>query len=214
MHPLEQYAQNHSSPVKMELARHEAASDAYAQDWAFVRASRSKAQLVAMLARLTNPSVIVEVGTFTGYTTLALSLACQEAFIHTFDSSPTFVEFARKQWDSAYVTNIKAEIGDAKKTLRDIWSGPVDFAFIDANKEDYLTYYELLIPKMQPGGLIVLDDTLWFGDVLLSQPLTTYAEDFKRLNKRIAEDERVEALVLPVFENGFTICRKRGKEYV
>lgn len=214
MHPLEQYAQNHSSPVQMALARHEAASDAYAQDWAFVRASRTKAQLVALLAQLTNPEVIVEVGTFTGYTTLALSLACPAALIQTFDSSPTFVHFARKQWDEAYAANIRTYIGDAKELLHDFAPTHVDFAFIDANKEDYLTYYEILVPKMHEGGLIVLDDTLWFGDVLLHKSLTTYGEDFKRLNKRIAEDERVEALVLPFFENGFTICRKRGEEYV
>lgn len=194
----------------MELARHEAASDEFTGDWSFVRSYRGKTALVSLLAQMTNPRHIVEVGTFTGYTTLAVSLACPEALVQTFDTSATFIEFARKQWDAAYAANIRAYIGDAKVTLPKFAAPSIDFAYIDANKEDYLTYYELVMVRLRPGGVVVLDDTLWFGDVLLEHCVTPDGPHFQALNARIRDDARVEAVVLPAFANGLTICRRNS----
>ena len=165
-------------------------------------------RVLKMLIEMARPQKVLELGTFSGYATLSMAEGLQEnAEIHTFEVFDENEDFLKKWFEgSQYKEKIRLHIGDALQLvpqMRERW----DFAFIDADKREYVAYYEMLLPLMNPGGFIVADNTLWYGHVLEeardSDLQTKGVQDF---NDLVASDSRVEKVILPL-RDGLTIIR-------
>ena len=165
-------------------------------------------RVLSMLSKLIRPKNILEIGTYTGYATLCLCEGMQEnGLIHTIDIKEELVDFQRKYFDkSPWGTQIVQHLGEATDIIPTI-EITFDLVFIDADKENYLNYYELIVPKMNKGGIILSDNVLWSGKVV--EPLKEGDLSTKILleyNKRLNEDPRVETVLLPI-RDGLTVSR-------
>ena len=171
-------------------------------------------QFMALLVRLMGARRCLEVGVFTGYSSLAVALALpDDGSIVACDVSDEWTSVARRYWAEAGVAHrIDLRLAPALHTLQGLLAGgeagSFDFAFLDADKENYLRYYEHALELVRPGGLIVADNTLWSGRV--ADPANTEATTggWRRLNARLLADERVDLSVVPIGD-GLTLARKR-----
>ncbi len=167
-----------------------------------------------MLVHLTGARRAIEVGVFTGYSSLAVMLAMPaDGRLLALDVSEEYTAVARKHWKSAGVADrIELVIAPAKATLDARLAageaGRYDFAFIDADKVSYLDYYERLLKLVRPGGLIVVDNTLWSGDV--ADPANQEAETvaLREFNDALHRDPRIDLALLPIAD-GVTLARIR-----
>lgn len=168
-----------------------------------------QAALLTMLTRLTDARVAVEVGTFTGFSALSIARGLAEGGrLYCFDISTEYTDIARRYWERAGLTDrIELTIGPAQERLAELPADlVVDIAFIDADKSSYPKYWAELLPRMRPGGLIVVDNVLWSGRVLNPNSVDDHAiADF---NELVLGDPRVDSILLPVAD-GITIARVR-----
>ncbi|MEU6380377.1 O-methyltransferase [Streptomyces sp. NPDC046909] len=165
---------------------------------------------LTLLTRLTGARRIVEVGTFTGYSTLAFALGLPaDGTVVTCDLSEEWTAVAREAWEAAGVADrVELRLGPAEETLRRLPEEPViDLVFLDADKTGYETYWELLVPRVRPGGLLLADNVL-YGGAAADPGCTGNAAGIRRFNARVRADERVESVLLPIAD-GLTIARKR-----
>jgi len=165
--------------------------------------------LLTLLARLLAARRAVEVGTFTGFSALCIARGLAAGGRLTCcDISDEWAGVARRHWEAAGVADrIDLVIAPAARTLAGLGDEPVDLCFLDADKGGYATYWDLLVPKVRPGGLLLVDNVLWSGKVLdpsASDADTVALRDF---NAKVAGDERVEVVVLPVAD-GLTFAVK------
>jgi predicted O-methyltransferase YrrM len=161
-----------------------------------------------MLIQMVKPQKVLELGTFSGYSTLCMAEGLPEnAEIHTFEIFDENEDFLRKWFEgSAYKDKIHLHIGDALQLVPQM-EGGWDFAFIDADKREYVAYYEMLLPLMNPGGFIVADNTLWYGHVLEeARESDAQTRGVQAFNDLVASDARVEKVILPL-RDGLTIIR-------
>lgn len=158
------------------------------------------------LVHLISPKLVVELGTFTGFSSLAMAETLPEdGRIITCDIDPDATSLAQNYWKkSPHGRKIELRLGPALKTLESL-AGPIDLAFIDADKINYSNYWEALVPKIRTGGLIVVDNVLWNGRVLSPRDGDDHA--IHSFNERARNDSRVEVLMLPV-RDGILIARK------
>ena len=173
-----------------------------------MQVGRIEGRLLKLLVMLSGARNAVEIGTFTGYSALSIAEGLpDDGRLICCDVSEVWTAIARRFWADAPWTEGKVELrlGPALETIQAL-EGPVDFAFIDADKESYVDYWEALLPRMPSGGLIVVDNVLWSGTVL--DPQTESAEAIVRFNAHVAADDRVEQVLLTV-RDGITIARKR-----
>ncbi|MGH7811969.1 MAG: O-methyltransferase [Candidatus Binatia bacterium] len=163
-------------------------------------------QFLKILAGLTGARRILEIGMFTGYSTLAWAEALpKDGRIVTCEVNSETSKIARRYFaESPHGNKIEVRLGPALETLKKVW-GPFDICFIDADKENYGAYYDAAIELVRPRGLIVLDNMLRGGQVLDPQDEGTKAVD--ALNRRIRNDPRVENVLLPV-RDGIMLARK------
>ncbi len=168
---------------------------------------RIEGRLLKMLAGLVDARRIVEVGTFGGYSAISMAEALPEdGYLITCEMDPVAVKFAKHFFSkSRYGSKIILKEGPALDTLKKL-SGSFDMAFIDADKENYLNYYEVLLPIMRPGGLIVVDNVLWSGRVLDPKEPSDHA--IHSFNQKVMHDHRVENVMLTV-RDGVSLLRKR-----
>jgi caffeoyl-CoA O-methyltransferase len=169
-----------------------------------------QAPLLTLLVGLVHARRVVEIGTFTGLSSLALVKGLPpDGRLVCFDSSEEWTALARRAWQRAGVADrVELRLGDAWTTLRTLeGEPPVDLAFVDADKQGYPAYVELLLPHLRPGGLLVLDNTLRGGEVL-SPDATGDAGALRALNAQLVADPRLETVLLPVAD-GMTLARKR-----
>ncbi|HTF94294.1 MAG TPA: class I SAM-dependent methyltransferase, partial [Verrucomicrobiae bacterium] len=154
-------------------------------------------QFLKMLATMTGARRILEIGMYTGYSTLAWAEAMpKDGRVVTCEINPEWAEIAKRIFaESVHGQKIEIKLGPALESLKTIW-GPFDICFIDADKENYGTYYDLCLELTRPRGLIVLDNMLLSGKVLDPRDAASRAVD--ALNKRIRNDPRVENVLLPV----------------
>jgi caffeoyl-CoA O-methyltransferase len=167
--------------------------------------------LLTLLTRLAGAREAIEVGTFTGYSSICIARGLQPGgHLLCCDVSEEYTAVAREAWTAAGVDDrIELRIGPALDTLRTLPADlVVDFAFIDAHKPEYPGYYEQLLPRLRRGGLIVVDNTLWSGRVVDDEPGDANTEAIKRFNDLVAGDPRVDSYILPV-EDGITLIVKR-----
>jgi caffeoyl-CoA O-methyltransferase len=165
-------------------------------------------RVLSMLSKLITPTRILEIGTFTGYATLCLAEGLSESGkLFTLDINAELEDMVRKNFaDSPYNNQIEYILGDATQTVNQL-DEVFDLVFIDADKKNNGTYYDLIFDRVRPGGLIIVDNVLWNGKVLNNQQ----DKDTKNItifNDRVAADDRVEKLILPV-RDGLFIIRKK-----
>ncbi|WP_369246317.1 O-methyltransferase [Streptomyces sp. R41] len=166
--------------------------------------------LLAFLVRLTGACRIVEVGTFTGLSALSMAQALPpDGTLLTCDISEEWTEHAREAWAKAGVADrIELRIAPALQTLRGLPDEPhIDMAFIDADKDNYIAYWDELVPRMRPGGLLVVDNVFLHGGVT-DPEATGFAAAIKEFNEHVKADTRVDCVMLAVAD-GMTLGRRR-----
>jgi caffeoyl-CoA O-methyltransferase len=176
-----------------------------------MQVSNDEGQLLTMLARLTGARRAVEVGVFTGYSSICIARGLpDDGHLLACDASEEWTSIARRYWKLAGLEErIELRLGPALDTLRALPAEPVfDLAFIDADKGNYPLYYEELVVRLHPGGLIILDNVLRGGEVADPAVQNSGAVAMRHLNDLIAGDGRVESVMLPV-RDGVTLARKR-----
>ena len=160
-----------------------------------------------LLIRISNAKKVLEIGTFTGYSALAMAEGLPEdGELITLDKDLEATEIAKEFWQkSSHGKKIKLILGDAIESLKKL-SGSFDLVFIDAAKSDYVNYWNLCMPLVKKGGLFVVDNVLWSGRVLNPKEESDIAID--EFNKYIIEDKRVEAIILTV-RDGMLLAWKK-----
>ncbi|MCR4301125.1 MAG: class I SAM-dependent methyltransferase [Sulfuricaulis sp.] len=187
---LERYTQMHCDYPQMLIGPHEGA-------------------LLSLLVRLTGARRVLEIGTFTGYSALCMAEALpKNGRLVSCEINPERAAIARSFFKrSQYRNKIKIRVGPALETLASPpRSTRFDFVFIDADKENYVNYYQAVLPRLQTGGVIVADNVLWSGRVLAPKNKTDRA--VVKFNKHVRRDPRVECVMLPI-RDGVSLIRKR-----
>jgi caffeoyl-CoA O-methyltransferase len=166
-------------------------------------------RLLSMLSKMMSPRRILEIGTFTGYATLCLAEGLTEdGIIHTIEVNRELEQMLNSHFKSTDVNKkIKLHFGNAEDVLLNLDEKLFDLVFIDADKKNNFTYFNLVFDKIRPGGLIIIDNVLWKGKVY-GEENDTDTRNIRELNDRITADERVEKLILPV-RDGILIIRKK-----
>lgn len=176
--------------------------------------SPEQGQLMRLLVELTGARRAVEVGVFTGYSSLCTAMAMpDDGRLVACDVSEEYTSVARRYWKEAGVDHkIDLRLGPAVETLEALvaagGAASFDFAFIDADKSNYGAYYEACISLLAPGGLVAVDNTLWSGRVADPSDHEASTEAIRALNARIASDERVTMCLVPIGD-GLMLARKR-----
>jgi predicted O-methyltransferase YrrM len=166
-------------------------------------------RLLSMISKMINPERILEIGTFTGYATLCLAEGLREkGRIYTIDINVELEDMVRSNFKRSDLdSKIMYQIGDAKEIIPTL-NETFDLVFIDADKKNNATYYDMIIDKVRSGGLILVDNVLWSGKVLdegVSDQKTSFISKF---NEMVSSDKRVEKLILPVRDGLFLIRKK------
>jgi O-methyltransferase len=168
---------------------------------------------LALLVKLTGARRVLEVGTLTGYSAMSLALALpDDGKLISCDIDADMVAIGRPFWERAGVSHkVETIIGPALTTVTELAghaASSFDLAFIDADKPSYDGYYEMSLRLVRPGGLIVLDNMLWRGEAADPTNLDARTVSVRRLNAKIADDERVDRVMLPIGD-GMTLARRR-----
>ncbi len=194
-------------PVLDALAAETAALGGIAR----MQVSPEEGALMTLLCRVAGARSAVEVGTFTGYSALCIARGLPaDGRLLCCDVNAEWTAIGRRYWDRAGVGDkIELRIAPALETLRALPAGEqLDFAFIDADKTGYRAYYEEILARLRPNGLILFDNVLWMGTVLDTATEDESTRALRELNDALADDPRIEAVMLPI-SDGVTIVRKR-----
>lgn len=208
---LHDYVVAHGSPpdpVLVELAERTRAEFG---DAARMQIAPDQGALLTLLVRITGARQVVEVGTFTGYSSVCLARGLPaDGRLLCCDVSERATALARDAWEAAGVADrVELRLGPAADTLRSLPTGAwIDLSFIDADKAGYLGYYEELLARTRPGGLICADNVLWGGAVVDPDDTSPDTVAIRAFNDAVAADDRVEAVMLPVAD-GLTVARVR-----
>jgi predicted O-methyltransferase YrrM len=165
-------------------------------------------RVLSMLSKLIRPKSILEIGTYTGYSALCLCEGMQEkGILHTIDIKEELLDFQRKYFDkSPWGKQIVQHLGEAIDIIPTL-DIKFDLVFIDADKENYLNYFELIVPKMNKGGIILSDNVLWSGKILEPlQPNDISTKILLEYNQVLKNDPRIETVLLPI-RDGLTVSR-------
>jgi predicted O-methyltransferase YrrM len=177
--------------------------------WSGMQIGADQGNLMALLVKLMGAKRCLEIGTYTGYSALAVALALpKDGKLICCDISEEWTSIGKPFWKKAGVEKkIDLRIAPALETLKKL-KGPFDFVFIDADKENYLNYYERCLKLVRRGGLIAIDNVLWSGEVAneKAQDATTLA--LRNFNDKLHKDERVDLVMLSIGD-GVTLARKR-----
>lgn len=166
--------------------------------------------LLRMLVRMARPQTVLEIGTFTGYSALCMAAGLEgDARLHTVEINDELETMIRSFFErSAYSERLILHIGTLSDALASI-DTPIDFAFIDGDKREYIEYYEAILPRVREGGFMLADNVLWDGHVI-ETPRTSdhHTQAVKAFNDYVAHDTRVEKVIVPI-RDGLTIMRKK-----
>jgi caffeoyl-CoA O-methyltransferase len=196
-----------SSDLVLESLRRE--TDALG-DISRMQISQEQGSFMSLLVAAIGAKSAIEVGTFTGYSSICIARGLpRDGLLICIDESKEWTDIAQKFWSQASVQQrIQLRLGPAIPLLDKLDTGlTFDFAFIDASKTEYDSYYELLLPRIRPNGLILFDNMLW-GGRLGGGPITeTSGRAIDALNHKLANDNRIESVLLPIAD-GLQLCRK------
>jgi len=203
---IDEYALIHSSredPLLQELAAatHERAK------WPTMLTGHVEGALLRMLVQLSGARRVLEIGTFTGYSALSMAMGLpDDGTVITCDVDPEMTQIARDFWArSPHGEKIELRLEPALDTIATL-DGPFDFVFIDADKANYIAYWDAIVPKVRPGGLVVADNVLWSGKVLDPKEPNDHA--IVAFNRHARYDDRVELVMLTV-RDGITLARRK-----
>ena len=205
---LEQYILDHTSPedpVLAELNRETWVRTVHPQ----MLAGHLQGKILEMISRMIRPSRILEIGTFTGYSSICLAKGLAEnGQLITIEKDDEITAFARKYIPrSGMADSITLLGGDAKEIIPTL-NDSFDLVFLDAEKDEYLDYYELVFPKVTAGGFILADNVLWGGKVIREPDnVDHFTSGILAFNEHIRKDKRVEQVILPV-RDGIMLMRK------
>jgi caffeoyl-CoA O-methyltransferase len=203
--PIETYIENHTS--ERTAVFHDLARETREKMAAYtMQVGKVEGGFLKMLAQISRAKRVLEVGTFTGYSALCFAEGLpDDGIVITCDRDPEATEMARSYWaQSPHGAKIELRLGSAIDTIQSL-DGPFDLVFLDADKENYINYWEAVLPKVPQGGLIVADNVLWSGRVVDPRDELDIAVD--RFNKHVYDDPRVECVMLSV-RDGITLARK------
>ncbi len=206
---LEEYASIHSTP-ESELLR---------QLWRETNlnvlspgmlSGHLQGRLLSVLSHLIQPQQILEIGTFTGYSALCLAEGlAKDGVLHTIEVNPELIEIITRYFTaSAYNEKIKLHLGKALEVIPDI-EGFFDLVFIDADKENYINYYNMIFEKVKPGGLILVDNALWHGNVLKKNDRGKETTAIRAFNEYIKKDKRIEKVLVPLRDGLMMIYKSK-----
>jgi predicted O-methyltransferase YrrM len=166
--------------------------------------------MLSMISRMLKPRRILEVGTFTGYSAICLSEGLAEnGVLITIDKNHELQEMVQRYFKEAGISSqVDYIIGDAMEVIPEL-DGTFDLIYLDADKENYCNYFDLLIEKVNPGGYLLADNVLWSGKVLEDSPnkLDRETLGIKEFNQKVHNDQRVENVLLPI-RDGLMLLRK------
>ena len=206
---LENYISNNSyelHPVQKQIINH----NNNLGDIKRMQISVTQAYFMQLLIKINNVKQILEIGTFTGYSALSMALAIDDGFVTCLDNNEKTSQVANNFFKKANVEKkVNLIVGTAIDSLNNLINENKNFdlIFIDADKENYIEYYELAFKLISRDGLIIIDNVLWKGDVIdknKNDRMTNIIRDF---NTHIKNDEKIEKTILPIGD-GVTICRK------
>ncbi|WP_068595755.1 O-methyltransferase [Vaginella massiliensis] len=206
---LEQYLDEHISPYSELL--HDLLVETYqVTTQPHMISGHYQGRLLSLISKIIQPKLIVEIGTFTGYSTLCLAEGLQaDGKIITFDINDELEYLGRKYFDQSHFAHqIDYRIGSALLGLETIENESVDLIFIDADKQSYPTYYQQAVALLRKGGLILIDNVLWYGKVLDEQINDLKTSSLRELNRMVTQDSRVDSVILPI-RDGITLIRKK-----
>ena len=207
---LEKYIIDHSeslTEVQKEIIQYNISLG----DQQRLQISVSQAQFLQTLIKISNIKKILEIGSFTGFSALSMALALpSDGLLISLDKSPEFSMKAQFFYEKANEKKIKQIIKPATKSLNELKdsSQRFDLIFIDADKENYLNYYETCLELIDKKGLIVIDNVLWHGEVIDDTKNDKFTNIIREFNTHIKKDSRVEKNIIPVGD-GLTICIKK-----
>lgn len=210
---LQRYLAEHSLREAPVLARLRQVTAALPQ--ANMQIAPEQGQFMQLLVRLMGAKRCLEVGTFTGYSALAVALVLPgDGELVACDVSVEWTTIAREYWREAGVdARIDLRLAPALATLDDLLASgrgsSFDFAFIDADKANYVAYYERVVELLRPGGLLAIDNVLWHGDVADPAVNDSDTNAIRALNDRVHRDERVDMSLVPIAD-GLMLARRRG----
>ena len=205
------YAVAHGSWQPDAVVRRLRAETAELGDVAGMQIGDDQGQLLTMLAQVIGARRAVEVGTFTGYSSLCIARGLSEGgSLLCCDVSAEWTAIGRRAWASAGLADrIELRLAPALETLRALpTTADIDLVFIDADKPGYVAYWAELVPRVRPGGLLLADNVLWSGEITDPEVTDTNATALRAFNDLVASDERVDTVVLTAFD-GLTIARRR-----
>ena len=207
---IEEYATAHCSTEPEQLRGVEEETRRTMPERESMLTGRLEGRFLKMLVGMLRPRLVVEIGTFTGYSALAMAEGLPPGGrLITLEISKKHGAIAGGNFAaSAYRDVIELRMGPALESLERI-EGPIDLAFVDADKTNYENYYEALLAKLSPSGVIAVDNTLWYGRPLDPSDQSEDTVAVRRFNDRLAKDERVECVLLTV-RDGVTLVRKRA----
>jgi predicted O-methyltransferase YrrM len=205
---LADYLLDHSSPLPplaMRLIEETAAMGRVAG----MQISPEQGLFLRLLVSLTRARRVLEIGTFTGFSSLMMAYGGAEEVV-CLDISEKYTSVARRYWAEASFDHlIDLKIGPAVDSLTSLGEDKVfDFVFIDADKENYPAYFEMSLARLEPEGLIAVDNTLWSGRVLDPSDRSADTVAIRAFNEAVARDDRVETLILPIGD-GLTLIRRK-----
>lgn len=207
-----QYLLNHSLHEHELLA--ELRRETSQLEMSIMQISPEQGQLMAMLVKLLNVRRALEIGVFTGYSSLSVAMAMPEdGELVVCDTNEEWTSIARRYWERAGLShritlNLAPALTTLKNLLADGQAGQFDFAFIDADKTNYINYYEACLKLIRPGGLIAIDNVLWGGSVVDDKDNSEDTVAIRELNRYIHNDDRVDISMLPIGD-GLTLARRR-----
>ena len=208
--PIYDYLQNHLHPGPDEVLHDLIQETGKLGEISRMQISPDQGALLTMLVKISGAKEIVEVGTFTGYSSVCLARGLPAGGrMVCFDRSGEWTTVARRAWERAGLTDrIELVLGDATDTLpKRVDSLQPDIVFIDADKLNYGRYFEWLLPRMPSGGLVLFDNMLWSGRVADLTDKDGHTQYIRDLNLRLSRDPRVESMVLSIGD-GVHVCRK------
>ncbi len=207
---LQAYITDHTDPVDPVLAELAEETARLYPDQKGMQIGTEQGALTTLLTRIQGARDAVEIGTFTGYSALCFARGLPEdGRLLALDTSEEWTSVARRYWERAGVADrIDLRIGPALETLRALpEQEQFDIAFLDADKTGYLDYWEELVPRMRPGGLLLADNTLSHGRVVDSNNTEPHVQGIRDFNDRLMSDDRVTQVLLPIGD-GLTLARK------
>ena len=206
---LEQYIINHSenlSDVQNEIIQHNISLG----DQQRLQISISQAQFLQTIIKVSNVKKILEIGSFTGFSALSMAMALPpDGILISLDKNSEFSSKAKSFYDKANEKRIKQIIKPAVESLKELKDTKkfFDLIFIDADKENYLNYYETCIDLIDKKGLIIIDNVLWHGEVADNANNDKFTNIIRDFNNHVKQDKRVTKNIVPIGD-GLTICIK------